>query len=197
MKRKFYIWLLSIAVLLMGQQVMAQRNHGNRHGSKQHHQVYKKAQHSRSKGHNYSQKRYNKHYKKVSHSYARRAPRHYNHVSNNRYGHRSVYGRRIAHAPRHRRVVPWGARHHYRYNHHVYFPDYHTFYDARRGGYVYRHGGRWIFTEAMPTFLVGVNWNSARVEYMNNVPLDVYPQNYYSDYNRRYPSVAFSLNIGL
>lgn len=198
MKRRFYIWLLSIAVLFMGQQAMAQRSHGNRHRSKQHHKVYKKAQHKRSKAYKHYSKNNRKHYQKRSHGYAKHRPKHYSHSRSNRYGHKSAYGRRIAHAPRHhRRVVPWGARRHYKYNHHVYFPDYHTFYDARRGGYVYRHGGRWIFTEAIPTFLVGINWNRAHVEYMNNVPLNVYPQNYYNDYNRRYPSVAFSLNVAL
>lgn len=219
MKRILYIWFLSFAVLFMGQQAIAQRGHRSGHSSKQHHKVSKKYNHHRSKaykhynkssnkhyskGHNkyYSKNRnkhYQKHYKNRSHGYANRSPKHYSHSNRNRYGHRSAYGRRIANAPRyhHRRVVPWGVSRHYKYNHHVYFPDYHTFYDARRGGYVYRHGGRWIFTQAMPSFLVGINWNRARVEYMNNVPMNAYPQNYYDDYNRRYPSVAFSLNVAL
>lgn len=193
MKKLIYIWALCIGGLLFGQQSFAQRGHNSHGSSKQYHKAMKKYTKQRAKAY--------KNYSKRGHdNYSRGSNRHYNTPKYRNNARSHYYGDRVVRAPHyrsHHRSVPWGARHHYRYAHHVYFPDYQTFYDARREGYVYRRGDRWLFSQSMPSFLVGINWNNARLEYMNNVPLDVYPQNYYDTYQERYPAVSFNLNIGL
>ncbi len=81
----------------------------------------------------------------------------------------------------------WAPAHGYRAKNHVYFRDYYTFYDPYRGGYVYRNKNKWIFSRTVPTFLVGVNLNNARVQLLTDIPLNRHPEQYYSRYSSRYP----------
>lgn len=81
----------------------------------------------------------------------------------------------------------WAPAHGYRAKNHVYFRDYYTFYDPYRGGYVYRHKNKWLFSKSVPTFLVGVNLNSARVQFLTDIPLNHHPEQYYGRYSSRYP----------
>lgn len=177
--------MLCLGGLFFSQQSFAQRGHG--HDQRGHYsgKSYRKAQ----KHYRKSQAKAYKHYHKQGHYYSDRG----------HYSGRSYYnGRRIVRGPRRSyRVAPWASRHHYHYNRHVYFPDYHAFYDARRHGYVYRNRGRWIFSEAVPSFMVGLNWNNVRLQYLQGVPVSAYPQNYYDTYSSRYPAVSFNLNLNL
>lgn len=81
----------------------------------------------------------------------------------------------------------WAPAHGYRAKNHVYFRDYYTFYDPYRDGYVYRHKNKWLFSRSVPSFLVGVNLNKARVHFLTDIPLNHHPEQYYSRYSSRYP----------
>lgn len=178
-----------MAGLFMGQQSFGQRHSSDR-GHNQHQKYSKKVQKQRAKAYKQNRKAYSRRQPAYAYSRGRSNGAYNKHYNNHRVYRAPRYARTYA-------VAPWAARRHYAYAQHVYFPDYQTFYDARRRGYTYRHGGRWIFTQSMPSFLVGVNWSNARLEYMNNVPLDVYPQTYYDTYSSRYPAVSLNVHIGL
>ncbi|SDZ84442.1 hypothetical protein SAMN05192529_102293 [Arachidicoccus rhizosphaerae] len=199
MKKAIYIWILCLGGLFLSQQTMAQRGHGTR-------------EHNNNKSYKQSQRNRRQQVK----AYKQNNRAHYNNRNNYSRNDRRVFapnrghynnrpqpvyrGRRIARAPVGHgvfRPAPWAARHHYGYDRHVYFPDYHAFYDARRHGYVYRHGGRWIFSQALPSFMVGLNWNNVRLQYLQGVPMTAYPQDYYDTYVNRYPALSFNLNVNL
>ncbi|RYD95226.1 MAG: hypothetical protein EOP54_16155 [Sphingobacteriales bacterium] len=105
------------------------------------------------------------------------------------YGHYSNHNRPRYQAPRHHRHGPpsWARAHRYNMSRHVYFPEYYTFYDANRGGYTYWGGNDWVFSTAVPSFLVNVNLGRARIQVMNDVPLGYAPQGYYGRYHKRFP----------
>lgn len=92
-------------------------------------------------------------------------------------------------AKEHKRKGPpaWAPAHGYRAKNHVYFRDYHTFYDPYRDGYVYRRNNKWIFSRNVPTFLVGVNLGSARINLIQDIPVNTRPEQYYSRYSSQYP----------
>lgn len=81
---------------------------------------------------------------------------------------------------------PWARAHGYNNRHHVYFTDYHTFYDPYRGGYVYLDGGNWSFSAQIPSFMVNVNLGNARVRVLNTIPVTRRPEVFYYDYDRGY-----------
>lgn len=197
--------MLCFVGLFLSQQTYAQRgrDHGKRihKSSKSFKKNQKNYRKGRVKAYKKQQKKhaaFNKHYRKVS----KAQQRHYSHnkVRNNARRHYYKPGRRIVKGhvrSRYYRAAPWAARHHYGFNRHVYFPDYHAFYDARRHGYVYRNGGRWIFTQTLPRFMVGLNWNNVRIQYLQGVPVTAFPQTYYDTYSNRYPAVSLNLNLNL
>ncbi|MGF7231187.1 hypothetical protein [Arachidicoccus sp.] len=115
----------------------------------------------------------------------------------NRYRHYSHAHGDDYYAPRRHGRQDWAIAHGYNYRRHVYFPDYHVFYDARRRGYVYRNRGQWLFSVAVPSIIAGVDLDNARIEYMNNVPLDAYPQSYYDYYNNPPSGVRLNLQVRL
>lgn len=92
---------------------------------------------------------------------------------------------------------PWAPAHGYRAKQHVYFPDYHVFYDARRSGYVYWNNGNWAFSAVMPAFIANIDLGNARVQVMSEVPLNARPEIYYDDYYRTYPPRRGSANINI
>ena len=81
---------------------------------------------------------------------------------------------------------PWARAHGYNNRHHVYFADYHTFYDPYRGGYVYLDGGNWSFSAQIPSFMVNVNLGNVRVRVLNSIPVTRRPEVFYYDYERGY-----------
>ncbi|WP_353182939.1 hypothetical protein [Parapedobacter lycopersici] len=64
----------------------------------------------------------------------------------------------------------YGPRFYHR-SEYVYFPAYHTYYDPYRRGYVYRQHNAWVFAQAMPSFMVGLNLGSVNVQFMANLPM--------------------------
>ena len=81
---------------------------------------------------------------------------------------------------------PWAPAHGYNNRHHVYFSDYHTFYDPYRGGYVYLNGNNWNFSVQIPSFMVNVNLGNARVRVLHTIPVIRKPEEFYYDYDRDY-----------
>lgn len=155
---KIYAFLVLAFLLFSQSDLFAQHNKGHKHGEKNRKEYYKK------------QEKHRKHYQK-RHKADRYDDRHYSYSKGKRH-----------HGP-----PSWARAHGYHAKHHVYFRDYYTFYDPYRGGYVYRHNNRWLFSSSVPTFLVGVNLNQARVQFMSDIPLDRHPEQYYSRYSNRYP----------
>jgi len=90
---------------------------------------------------------------------------------------------------------PWAPAHGYRAKQHAYFPDYYTFYDANRNGYVYWNNSGWTFSRNVPSFLSGVNLGTSRLELLNDIPLTVHPETYYSRYNSTYPARTVTISV--
>ncbi len=82
---------------------------------------------------------------------------------------------------------PWAPAHGYRAKNHVYFPDYYTFYDPRRNGYVYWNNNAWIFSPSVPSFLATVDLGRARVQVLGDIPLTSLPEPNFNKYYRLYP----------
>ena len=85
-------------------------------------------------------------------------------------------------------IPTWAASHQYDAKEHVYFPDYYTFYDANRGGYVFWKNGQWTFTPAMPPYMQSADMNKARVQILKGVSLDLHPEVNYPRYMKLYPA---------
>ena len=87
-----------------------------------------------------------------------------------------------------RQLPPWAAAHNYDATAHVYFPDYYTFYDASRGGYVFWNGDQWSFTPTMPPFLEHVDMSKERIKILKGLDLDLHPEQNYPNYMKQYPA---------
>lgn len=83
---------------------------------------------------------------------------------------------------------PWAPAHGYRAKQHVYFPDYYTFYDPNRNGYVYWNNDNWLFSQVLPAFLSSVDLGTARMQVLSDVPLTTRPETRYTVYRERYPA---------
>ena len=85
-------------------------------------------------------------------------------------------------------VPPWAAAHKYDATAHVYFPDYYTYYDPARGGYVFWNDGKYTFTPALPPFLEKVDLSKSRVQILKGLSLDLHPELNYPYYMKQYPA---------
>lgn len=83
----------------------------------------------------------------------------------------------------------WAAAHNYDATSHAYFPDYHAFYDANRGGYVFLENGKWSFTPAEPPYMQNADLGKARVQILKGLNLDLRPELDYPKYMKLYPAV--------
>jgi hypothetical protein len=84
-------------------------------------------------------------------------------------------------------VPPWAAAHKYDASAHVYFPDYYTYYDPNRGGYVFWNNGKYTFTPALPPFLEKVDLGKSRIQILKGLSLDLHPEQNYPYYMKLYP----------
>ena len=82
----------------------------------------------------------------------------------------------------------WAAAHHYDATAHVYFPDYYTYYDPNRGGYVFWSNGKYTFTPALPPFLEKVDLGKSRVQILKGLDLNMHPEEDYPYYMKQYPA---------
>lgn len=64
----------------------------------------------------------------------------------------------------------YGPRFHHR-SEYVYFPQYQTYYDPYRRGYVQRRNNTWVFSQTRPSVMAGVNIGRINVQFMANLPL--------------------------
>ena len=85
-------------------------------------------------------------------------------------------------------VPPWAAAHKYDASAHVYFPDYYTYYDPNRGGYVFWNDGKYTFTPAVPPFLEKVDLSKSRIQILKGLSLDLHPEENYPYYMKQYPA---------
>ena len=85
------------------------------------------------------------------------------------------------------KLPAWAPAHGYDATAHVYFPDYYTFYDPKRGGYVYWENGKWTFSPATPPFLEKADLGKSRVKILKGISLDLFPELNYPYYMKMYP----------
>ncbi|PSK90086.1 hypothetical protein [Taibaiella chishuiensis] len=90
----------------------------------------------------------------------------------------------------------WAPAHGYRAKNHVYFPDYYTFYDPSRNGYVYWQNNAWLFSRTVPSFMASVDLGRARIQVLGDLPLATRPEPNFSRYYRMYPPGP-SVNINI
>src|SRR4051812_15632364 len=69
----------------------------------------------------------------------------------------------------------------YHSQHHVYFPDYETFYDPRRG-YIVKDKNSWVASPSMPLFLSNKDLAKERVMILEDLSLDLRPEESYPRY---------------
>ena len=90
---------------------------------------------------------------------------------------------------------PWAPAHGYRAKQHVYFPDYHVFYDPYRGGYSYWQNNSWNFSSMVPQFLGSIDLGKARIQLLGDVPLTTRPEIYYNRYSEMYPARSINISV--
>ena len=70
----------------------------------------------------------------------------------------------------------------------VYFPDYYTFYDASRQGFVYWGRDKWEFSPTVPLYLKNVDLSKSRIKLLKGLSLDLHPEENYPNYMKMYPA---------
>jgi hypothetical protein len=85
-------------------------------------------------------------------------------------------------------MPPWAEAHKYDATAHVYFPDYHSFYDPARGGYVFWENGAWSFTPTVPPYMSNKDLGKERVQILKGISLDLHPELDYPRYMELYPA---------
>ena len=85
-------------------------------------------------------------------------------------------------------MPPWAAAHHYDASAHAYFPDYYTYYDPKRGGYVYWDNGKWTFSPSVPPYLEKIDLSKSRIQILKGLSLDLHPEQDYPHYMKLYPA---------
>jgi hypothetical protein len=85
------------------------------------------------------------------------------------------------------KMPEWAAAHNYDATNHVYFPDYYTFYDPTREGYVFYDKGKWSVTPTVPPYMSNVDLSKSRVQILKGVSLDLHPEEHYPYYMEMYP----------
>lgn len=76
----------------------------------------------------------------------------------------------------------------------VYFPDYYTFYDPARNGYVYWKGDKWVVTPERPFFMKDADLGKTRVQILKDEQL-VMPEDRFEQYMRLYPPQPVSPTV--
>jgi len=82
----------------------------------------------------------------------------------------------------------WAKAKGYNMDAHVYFPDYYSFYDPNRGGYVFWNNNKWTFTPAIPPYMSKVDLSKSRVQILKGLSLDLHPELDYPRYMKLYPA---------
>ncbi len=82
----------------------------------------------------------------------------------------------------------WAGMINYDASAHAYFPDYYTYYDPKRGGYIFWKDGKYTFTPSMPPFLEKVDMSKTRIKILKGLSLDMQPEQNYPHYMKMYPA---------
>jgi hypothetical protein len=82
----------------------------------------------------------------------------------------------------------WAPAKGYTGKEHVYFPDYHAFYDPKRG-YVYWNPSttNWTASPQPPKFMSSVDMSKTRIQLIKDLSLDLHPEANYPNYMKLYP----------
>jgi len=90
---------------------------------------------------------------------------------------------------KHEKQLPsWAEAQHYDASSYAYFPDYYTYYDPQRGGYLFWMNGKYTFTPTMPPFMEKVDMSTQRVQLLKGLSLDLHPEQNYPRYMKLYPA---------
>ncbi|HXS37655.1 MAG TPA: hypothetical protein VN721_13205 [Flavipsychrobacter sp.] len=92
------------------------------------------------------------------------------------------------HSKHHKTPPVWAKAKGYNMDAHVYFPDYYSFYDPNRGGYVFWNNNKWTFTPAVPPYMSKIDLSKSRVQILKGLSLDLHPELDYPRYMKLYPA---------
>jgi hypothetical protein len=83
----------------------------------------------------------------------------------------------------------WAPAKGYKATEPVYFPDYHAFYDPKRG-YVYwnQSASTWTTSPQPPKFMSSVDMSKTRIQILKDLSLDLHPEANYPNYMKLYPA---------
>lgn len=128
----------------------------------------------RGRGHGkHMRKEYTKHYEKQrkhAYKYAEKRDREYRKYYEKREKEYRKYVKNQHKRYRDHDNWYYGPRFYHR-NEYVYFPEYRTYYDPYRRGYVYQRNNAWVFAQTMPSVMAGVNIGGLSIQFMANLPL--------------------------
>ena len=86
------------------------------------------------------------------------------------------------------KLPKWAEAQNYDASAHVYFPDYYTFYDPSRGGYLYWDNNNFSFSPTVPSFLEKVDLSKSRIQILKGLGLELHPEQNYPYYMNLYPA---------
>jgi|GEM_PF-1614466 len=70
----------------------------------------------------------------------------------------------------------------------AYYPDFYTFYDPARGGYVYWKDSSWHVSQQRPAFMKEAQKGRVRVELLHDRTIGTYPEDNAERYMKLYPA---------
>lgn len=76
----------------------------------------------------------------------------------------------------------------------IYYPDYYTFYDPARHGYVYWQENKWVVSQERPVFMRDADVGRTRVQVLQNDQLAM-PEDRFEQYMRLYPAQPVSPSV--
>ena len=87
-------------------------------------------------------------------------------------------------------ILPqWAAEKEYNPTTRAYLPDYYSYYDPERGGYVYWQNGQYSFTPATAPYAEKAEGGKSELRLSKAFSLDLHPQLDYPYYMTLYPVV--------
>jgi hypothetical protein len=75
----------------------------------------------------------------------------------------------------------------YHSDRHIYFPDYHTFYDPNRG-YVSWQNNDWVASPVMPLYMKEADLRNTQIQILEDLSIDKRPELSYPRYMKMYPA---------
>ncbi len=81
----------------------------------------------------------------------------------------------------------WAKGAKYKFKHHVYFPDYFTFFNPKNNNYIYWEENRWKASPNIPLSMLKAKFADYRIVEMKDVRLNDEPFRHFEEYYKSYP----------